>query len=120
MISLEQEVFDALVIASECPPEQREGTVFANLEAMREHFGPKAWDTIVKLIDENTVDGEFDVRWGNDDIGERGPILRGELKPLIHHDNIDGWSISYFSNHVVEVTPLGPGANSAGATIINF
>jgi hypothetical protein len=110
-ISLEQEVFDNLKQAT------GEYAPFSTLEEARRFFGMDAWDKIVRLIDDNVEDDILDIRWGNDDMTERGFIKMGEFSPMTH-DVLDGWEICLYSNNVLEICPMG--SSGPGNLVINF
>jgi hypothetical protein len=73
---------------------------------------------IVKIIDDHVEGGKLmSLKWGSDDDTE---VKMGEGVPIINCSNIDGWKIQFYTNNVLEVWPLGPGASGAGAMVINL
>jgi hypothetical protein len=112
MKTIEQDVYEAILHVSGNNP-------FETIEDAREFFGPKAWPKVVELINaRNNSDAKMEVRWGNDDLSERGYIRMGDGVPIKEYLNLDGWDISLYHNNVLEFHPRG--SSGAGPVVVCF
>jgi hypothetical protein len=89
-------------------------------EVILDTFSKGCWLKLCQLLDEHCTDEPLQVRWGNDDVNERGPLKKGET--LIGTWNIKEddkclETIYAFENNVIHVFPRGPGASNAGPII---
>jgi hypothetical protein len=78
-------------------------------------LGPKAWEKFATEMDTKTIYLTA-IRFGDDDIGERGEIQRGGN--LLSTENVDGWTFQFYDNNVLEVSPGG--SNSPGPILVNY
>lgn len=58
---------------------------------------------------------DFELRMGQDDASERGQPPEGDFE--VFKKEHSGWIMRIYSNSVIELWPLGPGASGAGPAV---